>query len=193
MLEGSEKTKVITVKRVKSLWSDCIYFQYLVLQVNYHLISLNCFSCSTGSLWWLDGCRLSSALQRSWRGNNFDPNFGRILPEKQIRRFCSGSLVPNSWSCKSGNISWAHSFNRCLSEILLLYFSRKWTNWKRISGIGFAQNKLDFILVIPPKRSQRGLFSDKEFDALYEFVTAFSLMTYDFSHPERPGISLVTH
>ncbi|ENN71137.1 hypothetical protein HUJ04_007583 [Dendroctonus ponderosae] len=57
----------------------------------------------------------------------------------------------------------------------------------RSIGIGFAQNKLDFILVIPPRRSQRSLFSEKEFDALYEFVTAFSLMTYDFSHPEMPG------
>lgn len=51
----------------------------------------------------------------------------------------------------------------------------------------FALENLDFILVIPPKRGQRDLFSEEEFDALYDLVTAFSLMTYDYSSPQMPG------
>ncbi|CAH1108406.1 unnamed protein product [Psylliodes chrysocephalus] len=46
---------------------------------------------------------------------------------------------------------------------------------------------LDCILVIPPKRGQEELFTDEHFDALYDHVTAFSLMTYDFSNPRAPG------
>uniref|UniRef100_A0A023FVB6 Chitinase domain-containing protein 1 n=1 Tax=Amblyomma parvum TaxID=251391 RepID=A0A023FVB6_AMBPA len=52
-----------------------------------------------------------------------------------------------------------------------------------------AEN-LDLILVIPPAVYQGdvpGMFSKKDFDNLYSHVTAFSLMTYDFSSPQRPG------
>ncbi|XP_077518019.1 chitinase domain-containing protein 1 [Amblyomma americanum] len=49
---------------------------------------------------------------------------------------------------------------------------------------------LDLILVIPPAVYQGdvpGMFSKKDFDNLATHVTAFSLMTYDFSSPQRPG------
>ncbi|KAF7282679.1 hypothetical protein GWI33_002149 [Rhynchophorus ferrugineus] len=60
---------------------------------------------------------------------------------------------------------------------------------KVISAIGdvFALENLDFILVIPPKRGENELFTDDQFDKLYEHVTAFSLMTYDYSNAEMPG------
>lgn len=54
-----------------------------------------------------------------------------------------------------------------------------------------AENLLDFILVLPPSRGQP---SDdeliKKFDELHPYVTAFSLMTYDFSNAQRPGCLL---
>ncbi|XP_048257205.1 chitinase domain-containing protein 1-like isoform X2 [Haliotis rufescens] len=52
-----------------------------------------------------------------------------------------------------------------------------------------ADNKL-FILVIPPPlygKDRPGLISRKEFEALAPYVDRFSLMTYDFSNPQRPG------
>ncbi|XP_067665584.1 chitinase domain-containing protein 1-like [Haliotis asinina] len=52
-----------------------------------------------------------------------------------------------------------------------------------------SENKL-FILVIPPPmygKDRPGLISRKEFEALAPFVDRFSLMTYDFSNPQRPG------
>ncbi|KAJ8923208.1 hypothetical protein NQ315_001763 [Exocentrus adspersus] len=52
---------------------------------------------------------------------------------------------------------------------------------------GLSTESLETILVIPPKRGKENLFNDKHFDALYDFVTAFSLMTYDFSNPYMPG------
>lgn len=51
----------------------------------------------------------------------------------------------------------------------------------------FLLEDLDFILVIPPKRGQNELFTEEHFDALYDHVTAFSLMTYDYSSPQMPG------
>ncbi|KAH7970114.1 hypothetical protein HPB52_024161 [Rhipicephalus sanguineus] len=50
-----------------------------------------------------------------------------------------------------------------------------------------AEN-LDLILVIPPAVYQGdmpGMFSKKDFDNLVDHVTAFSLMTYDYSSPQR--------
>ncbi|CAH2325368.1 chitinase domain-containing 1 isoform X1 [Pelobates cultripes] len=51
--------------------------------------------------------------------------------------------------------------------------------------------KLQFILVIPPAvapgTDQLGMFGRKEFDLLAPIVDSFSLMTYDYSNPQRPG------
>lgn len=49
-------------------------------------------------------------------------------------------------------------------------------------------NWFEFVLVIPPARKEmQDLFSKKHFEALYPLVTAFSLMTYDYSSIQRPG------
>lgn len=43
------------------------------------------------------------------------------------------------------------------------------------------------ILVIPPSQRGPDLFNENHFDQLWEHVSAFSLMTYDFSSYQRPG------
>lgn len=56
------------------------------------------------------------------------------------------------------------------------------------------QAGLKLILVIPPFREEmHNLFSDKHFEHLYPHVTAFSLMTYDFSNVQRPGANAPLH
>jgi chitinase domain-containing protein 1 len=52
----------------------------------------------------------------------------------------------------------------------------------------FKNAKIVLILVIPPARG-RGLeaFDAEDFEQLADYVDAFSLMTYDFSSPQRPG------
>lgn len=47
--------------------------------------------------------------------------------------------------------------------------------------------KLQFILVIPPSHRGPDLFNSQHFDMLWEDVSYFSLMTYDYSSYERPG------
>lgn len=49
------------------------------------------------------------------------------------------------------------------------------------------KEKLDLILVVPPKRGNEIPFTESQYDSLYNYVTGFSLMTYDFSNPHRPG------
>ncbi|XP_042302277.1 chitinase domain-containing protein 1 isoform X1 [Sceloporus undulatus] len=53
------------------------------------------------------------------------------------------------------------------------------------------QARLKLILVIPPAvmpgSNQLGTFTKKEFDLLAPVVDSFSLMTYDYSTPQRPG------
>jgi len=52
----------------------------------------------------------------------------------------------------------------------------------------FKNSKLVLILAIPPTRGS-GLeaFDEEDFERLADDVDAFSLMTYDFSSPQRPG------
>ncbi|XP_048163609.1 chitinase domain-containing protein 1 isoform X4 [Corvus hawaiiensis] len=51
--------------------------------------------------------------------------------------------------------------------------------------------QLKLILVIPPAvaagTNQPGMFTKKEFDQLASVIDSFSLMTYDYSAPHRPG------
>lgn len=54
-------------------------------------------------------------------------------------------------------------------------------------------NGLDTVLVVPPLRDQMDFFSKKHFDALYPLITAFSLVTYDYSNIERPGANSPVH
>lgn len=50
------------------------------------------------------------------------------------------------------------------------------------------------MLVIPPQRDEmEDLFNEANFNELYSTVTAFSLMTYDFSSIERPGPNAPLH
>lgn len=48
-------------------------------------------------------------------------------------------------------------------------------------------NGLGCILVIPPSQRGPDLFNENHFEQLWHEVTAFSLMTYDFSSYQRPG------
>ncbi|KAF5291398.1 hypothetical protein FQR65_LT01708 [Abscondita terminalis] len=58
-----------------------------------------------------------------------------------------------------------------------------------IKDIGTAMHNhmLELILVIPPEREHMVLFEPVHFEDLYDYVTAFSLMTYDYSNIQRPG------
>lgn len=55
-------------------------------------------------------------------------------------------------------------------------------------AVELKMNWFEFVLVIPPARKEmQDLFSKTHFDTLYPLVTAFSLMTYDYSSIQRPG------
>lgn len=60
-------------------------------------------------------------------------------------------------------------------------------NFVKAVADAFTLEGLDTILVIPPRRGRNLPFSDDHFNELYDHVTAFSLMSYDYSNPRRPG------
>merc|ERR1712079_11987 len=46
------------------------------------------------------------------------------------------------------------------------------------------------VLVIPPPlyhNNVKGMFDEEDFDRMVDYVDYFSLMTYDYSSPQRPG------
>lgn len=61
-------------------------------------------------------------------------------------------------------------------------------DFTKLLGLELAEANFDLILVYPPYRGYpRDDFFVEAFDALYQYVTGFSLMTYDFSNPQNPG------
>lgn len=60
-------------------------------------------------------------------------------------------------------------------------------NYNHFSASSLKRHNLEFILVVPPKR-QRDNFDNSHYEQLYDYVAGFSLMTYDFSNPQRPGV-----
>lgn len=57
---------------------------------------------------------------------------------------------------------------------------------KLVSEI-LTKSFLEIILVVPPVRDDGGIFNAKQFNELVDNVAYFSLMTYDYSNPQRPG------
>ncbi|XP_066995734.2 chitinase domain-containing protein 1 [Anabrus simplex] len=80
-------------------------------------------------------------------------------------------VVLELWSQLAGRIK-----NKVLID-LILFISRR-----------LKENELVTFLVIPPYQGDTpGSFSKEQFDVLAENIDGFSLMTYDFSSPQRPG------
>ncbi len=60
----------------------------------------------------------------------------------------------------------------------------------KLLGEALTKADLKFILVLPPPVTQAGKTGMVEFDdikEMYAYVDYFSVMTYDYSSPERPG------
>lgn len=59
----------------------------------------------------------------------------------------------------------------------------------KLSAIALRGANRDLVLVVPPVRKEMyDLFSREHFEQLVPVVAGFSLMTYDFSSIQRPGI-----
>lgn len=58
-----------------------------------------------------------------------------------------------------------------------------------VKGIAIKLKEKNFgsILVIPPSQRGPDLFNEHHFDELWQHVTYFSIMTYDYSSYQRPG------
>ncbi|CAO1409059.1 unnamed protein product [Diamesa hyperborea] len=80
-------------------------------------------------------------------------------------------IVLEVWSQLSARVDDQHLINLVKSMAIFL----------KSGGFGL-------VLVVPPSRKETvDLFTSSHFDELWQDVTAFSLMTYDFSSVQRPG------
>lgn len=86
------------------------------------------------------------------------------------KKYKFDGVVLELWSQLSGRVDDQHLINLVKSISTQL----------RAAGLGC-------ILVVPPSQRGPDLFNENHFDQLWEDVTAFSLMTYDFSSYQRPG------
>jgi chitinase domain-containing protein 1 len=86
------------------------------------------------------------------------------------RKYSFDGIVLEVWSQLSQRVDDQHLIN--LVKLI--------ANQLKAAGLGC-------ILVIPPSQRGPDLFNHNHFDKLWEYVTAFSLMTYDFSSYQRPG------
>ncbi|XP_074656483.1 chitinase domain-containing protein 1-like [Tubulanus polymorphus] len=83
----------------------------------------------------------------------------------------------------------SHNFDGIVVEIwsqLSGYRQSDLVHFLEHLGETFQKNYKKLILVLPPPRG-RGDITPAEFRKLAPVIDAFSLMTYDFSHPGRPG------
>lgn len=87
-----------------------------------------------------------------------------------IMKYNFDGIVLEAWMqlLISGNINIALDFTKAISE--------------KVTKMG-----KEFILVVPPVRGSQTIFGSKHFDILSESVTAFSLMTYDYSSGSNRG------
>ncbi|XP_022687170.1 chitinase domain-containing protein 1-like isoform X2 [Varroa jacobsoni] len=77
---------------------------------------------------------------------------------------------------------WSHySYGGRLTDVLIAIIRGLYSS--------LQNDSLSLVLVIPPPLYDDipGMFSRDHFDNLKDHVTSFSLMTYDYSNPQRPG------
>jgi chitinase domain-containing protein 1 len=64
----------------------------------------------------------------------------------------------------------------------------------KLLGEALTKADLKLILVIPPpitNTGKPGMFENDDMKQLYAYVDYFSIMSYDYSSPERPGTLIV--
>lgn len=106
--------------------------------------------------------------------------------------FLEKAAVENACS-KLLSLAKDKKFNGYVVEIWNMlggHMKREVTNFIIDVSSVFQEHDLDLILVIPPplhSGGQKGIFLREDFLNLVDHVTGFSLMTYDYSNPQRPG------
>ncbi|XP_019871850.2 chitinase domain-containing protein 1 [Aethina tumida] len=113
-----------------------------------------------------------------WTGHDFQ----KIISEPEERKAVTATLIKEAKKYHfDGYVVeiWTQLVFRVRYEALIVFI--------RHFADDLTAEGLQMILVIPPVDGKNDLFSKKHFDALYDHITAFSLMTYDFSSPAKPG------
>ncbi|XP_054721540.1 LOW QUALITY PROTEIN: chitinase domain-containing protein 1-like [Uloborus diversus] len=112
------------------------------------------------------------------------PTFKKLLKIKENHDGVSAELI---------NLAKDKNFDGYVIEIWSLLggqMKKELVNFLTNVASALNQNNLSLVLVIPPSsyaRGQTGMFLKQDFESLVDHVTAFSLMSYDYSSSQRPS------
>lgn len=127
------------------------------------------------------GCRVVPRLLfDQWTGQQFGQLFGQPRKQAELREL----LLETARSKRLDGLTvevWSQLGGQARPQLVQLL---------GMLASAFKAAGLLFILVIPPavyQGNQPGMFSAEEFQQLAPKVDFFSLMTYDYSNPQRPG------
>jgi len=115
-----------------------------------------------------------------WAGKQFVELFSKEKKQKQLKKLLVKTAKENELDGLVVEI-WSQLGGQARPQLVQLLGS--------LASAMRAENLL-FVLVIPPpvyQGNQMGMFSNEEFRQLAPQVDFFSLMTYDYSSPQRPG------
>ncbi|KFM63666.1 Chitinase domain-containing protein 1, partial [Stegodyphus mimosarum] len=112
------------------------------------------------------------------------PILKKLLKNKEAGNIISSDLI---------NLAKEKNFNGYVVEIWSLLggqMKAELTNLLINLATALQKENLSLVLVIPPPSysgGQIGIFVKQDFENLADHITAFSLMSYDYSSPQRPG------
>lgn len=141
---------------------------------------------------WIEEVRSKGAsivprlLFDKWTGRNFMSLFDKTSKQNQLQDLLLQTVKDYKFDGITVEI-WSQLGGQARPQLVNLL--TKLASAFRTAG-------LLFILVIPPpiyQGNQAGMFSTAEFQQLASKVDYFSLMTYDYSSPQRPGPNSPTH
>lgn len=118
-----------------------------------------------------------------------EKDFSKMLTFDQDRKLINDLLV---------NICKEHHFEGIVLEVWSTLAARVDDDilYKLVIDMAnhLKSHNLELVLVVPPYREDmHELFTRKNYEMLFPHVTAFSLMTYDFSSLQRPGANAPLH
>jgi len=121
-----------------------------------------------------------------WAGKQFVELFSKEEKQRQLKKLLIKTAIENELDGLVVEV-WSQLGGQARPQLVQLLGS--------LASALHAEGLL-FVLVIPPpvyQGNQMGMFSSEEFRQLAPKVDYFSLMTYDYSSPQRPGPNSPLH
>ena len=119
-------------------------------------------------------------LFEKWTGQDYMQLFRSQTEREELAKLLARTVIDHDFSGIVLEV-WSQLGGQARPELIDMI---------RIIGKELRSHEKLLVLAIPPpmaQMNQPGMFDGESFDQLGDFVDYFSLMTYDYSSPQRPG------